>query len=263
VLDWGLLMSFAMPVFAHPLIASHLKGTIFFIALCAVFIPTVGQTPSQNSPVAASEANAQEEKQERGRILTERQAANAAYEAKRRDCYQKLAVTPCLNEARDERNQKLNDLKRQEVALDDAKRKRRAVDKLREVESRSSPQAQQAQAERRGRAMQDMQDREQRQIKKQADREEKLRKAAEAPNKPETSAQEGPLMPQGRPRADKQAKHPPEQRTGQAEKIAESRAAADKREKELAERRAKAAQRQQEQEKKNKKPAATLPIPTN
>jgi colicin import membrane protein len=193
-------MSFAMPVFAHPLIASHLKGTIFFIALCAVFIPTVGQTPSQNSPVAASEANAQEEKQERGRILTERQAANAAYEAKRRDCYQKLAVTPCLNEARDERNQKLNDLKRQEVALDDAKRKRRAVDKLREVESRSSPQAQQAQAERRGRAMQDMQDREQRQIKKQADREEKLRKAAEAPNKPETSAQEGPLMPQGRPK---------------------------------------------------------------
>jgi hypothetical protein len=239
------------------------RVAIFLIALCAYSIPTIGQISSQNGPVASSESAAAAEQKERSRIQTERQATNAAYEAKRRDCYQKLAVTPCLNEARDERNQKLTDLKRQEVALDDAKRKRRAVDKLREVESRSSPQAQQAQAERRGRAMQDGQDRENKQIKKQTAREEKLRKAAEASAQPEAAAKTGPLMPQGQPRAEKPTKLPPEQRAGHAEKIAESRAAADKREKELADRRAHAAQRQQEQAKKNKKPAASLPIPAN
>lgn len=254
-------------------LTAYLRDAIFLVALSAVFMPTIGQISSQNGAVAApqsaapeSQTSAQAEQQERSRIQAQRQAANAAYEAKQRDCYQKLAVTPCLNDARDERNQKFTDLKRQEVALDDAKRKRRAVDKLRDVESRSAPQAQQAQAERRGRAMQDAQDREQRQIKKQAAREDKLRQAAQTADKPESSAKSGPSgspMPQGSSRAERPAKLPPEQRAGQAQAIAESRAAADKRDQELQERRAKAAQRQQELAKKNKKPAASLPIPSN
>jgi colicin import membrane protein len=105
---------------------------------------------------------------ERARIERERAASLALWEQQRKACYQKLAVTSCFNEARDIHNEKIRDLKRQEVALNDAQRKRAAADRLRLIDERNSPQAQLQLAERRGRALLESSQREQSQISKTA-----------------------------------------------------------------------------------------------
>jgi colicin import membrane protein len=233
---------------------------IYLVALCAVFTPASAQNSSRNT--AAAENVAVQEAAERQRIASERASLKSAYEAQRQACYQQLAVTPCLTQARDAHNDQMRDLKRQEVALNDVQRKRKAADRVRSIDERNSPQAQLKQAESRGAAMEKAKQRELSSAEKQASRDAKIQAAASKPRSAASTAQSSvsnlPVLPQGKPRAQTEPQLPKNQRPGYAEKIEQNRQAAARREQEAAERRAKMEQR----EASRKKPAAAgLPVP--
>jgi colicin import membrane protein len=225
--------------------------TIFLIALCAYSMPAIAQNTSQKAEEMA------EQNAERARILRERKELTQNLEKDRQACYQKLAVTPCLNEARDAHNEKMRDLKRQEVALNNAQRKRAAADRLQAIDERNSPEAQQKIAEQRGRALEAAERREASQKLRESSRAAKQAAAANKPNtsEPADGASTSTPKPQGNPRMQPKVK---QAQTPDAAQIEHNRQQAAQREKDLAERRAKA----QEREANRKKPAAKpLPIP--
>jgi colicin import membrane protein len=229
-------------------------NALVLIALCAVFMPAIAQNSPQNTSQRADEAA--EHNAERARITRERAELKQTLEKNRQACYQKLAVTPCLNDARDANNEKMRDLKRQEVALNDLQRKRAAADRMRAIDEKNSPQAQQALAERRGKALQATERREQSRLQRENSRQAK-QSAAEAASsdKPSQSSPKAAPAPQGKPRAEPKEKAAKEV---DAAKVQRHREQAAQREKEAAERRANA----QEREAKRKKPAAKpLPVP--
>jgi colicin import membrane protein len=219
---------------------------------------------AQNNPSENTQQVMSAEQQERQRIEQERKQVQAEHDAKRVQCYQRLAVTACVNAARDERNTKLSDLKRQEVTLNDLQRKRRAAERVGAMEKQTSPQAQEAQALQRAQAIQGQQQREAEQQRKQKAHQDKLKQASEAnptsSNSPRATLRQpkSAPAPQGKPRAEREAKLRPSQQPGRAEKIAQSQRAADEREQALLKRRQDMQKRMQDQ----KKPAAApLPIP--
>ena len=83
-----------------------------------------GAQPSAPDTLAAREAA------EHVRIRRERDAALALFQAQDVQCYQRFAVNDCLAEVRAQRRLLLAELRRQEISLNDAQRKRRAVDQL-------------------------------------------------------------------------------------------------------------------------------------
>ncbi len=97
---------------------------------------------------------------QRARIAAERSDAEAAFRAQEKACYGKFAVNDCLAAAKAHRREVLADLRRQEVSLNDAQRKRRAAEHLRNLQERSSPERQQSDTERRDRSMAEQRDRE-------------------------------------------------------------------------------------------------------
>lgn len=78
---------------------------------------------------------------ERARIAAERQAVEARYDAARRDCETRFVVNPCLDQARQDRRAALEPLQRQIHLLDDARRRARAVERLRSIQARESQAA--------------------------------------------------------------------------------------------------------------------------
>ena len=82
------------------------------------------------APAQADEAT------ERARISRERAEAQARFEQRQRECAQRFAVTPCVEEARAEHRQALLQLRRQEGVLDEAQRKQRAAARLAAIEEK-------------------------------------------------------------------------------------------------------------------------------
>jgi colicin import membrane protein len=236
---------------------------IYFIALYSIYTPASAQISLKNE--SSTELMLQEEARQQTRIASERAQLLRAYEAQRAACYQKLAVNDCLIQARDAHNEQMNDLKRQEVALNDVQRKRKGADRLRAIDERNSPQAQLKQAERRGREIEKTAQREADFAERHKARDEK-NTAAPAPSSasdPATSSASEqvlrkPVASRDQPRAQTEPQLPRAQRAGQAEKMAQSRQAADQRERAAAERRAKAEQRLANS---SKPAAAGLPVP--
>ena len=245
----------SLPSFVLKIIA------IFSIALCAVFMPATAQNVPQNAAQSLAQRAAEnaEGRAERARIGKERAALNQSLEQQRQACYQKLAVTPCLNDARDQHNEKIRDLKRQEVTLNDMQRKAAAADRVRAIDQRNSPEAQLKRAQDRGKAMQDASKREDSRTERLASREAKQAETANSPKTTIEPKSEGALpAPQGKPREQAKAKVAPAQRPGESAKMEKNRQQAAQREKEAAERRAKVAEREA---KRKKPPAAGLPMP--
>jgi hypothetical protein len=75
-------------------------------------------------------------KNERARLTRERAAAEARFDAERRDCEQRFVVTACLDRAKAQRRATLDELARQRTVLDDIQRRERAAARQREVEKR-------------------------------------------------------------------------------------------------------------------------------
>jgi hypothetical protein len=121
-------------------------------------------------PLALHAQDEQAEAVQRSRIAAERAQAEAVFQEKEKACYARFAVNDCLAEAKAQRRKVLADLRRQEVSLNDAQRKRRAAEHLRAIEERSSPEKQQREAQQRDKALADRQDREAAAARKAADR---------------------------------------------------------------------------------------------
>jgi colicin import membrane protein len=86
---------------------------------------------------------------QRVRIAGERGQVEAEFNARQKQCYLKFAVNDCLNLAKSQRREKLADLRRQEISLNDAERKRKAAERAGSLEERSSPAKLEAEAQRR------------------------------------------------------------------------------------------------------------------
>lgn len=120
------------------------------------------------APAWAQEDEA--ERAQRARIAAERQQAEAAYQVDEKACYGKFAVNDCLDDARRRRRAVLADLRRQEVSLSDAQRKRRAAEKLRSIEERSQDPQHPGTVDHRAKAAEGQRARDERAAQKAADR---------------------------------------------------------------------------------------------
>ena len=105
--------------------------------LCCLALAVALLAPAAAS-VAPDEAAAHLERIARERALVEReaQAAQAA-------CAPQFAVTACVDRVKAERRQRLLQLDRERAVLDEAQRKRRAADRLAQMERREAARAQQ------------------------------------------------------------------------------------------------------------------------
>ena len=99
---------------------------------------------------------------ERSRIQLERTREEAHYEQAEVACYARFAVTDCLRDVRVHRREALARLRRQELALNDAERKRKALEQMERIEQKSSAQRLQEEAGSRLKAREDQQGREER-----------------------------------------------------------------------------------------------------
>lgn len=98
-----------------------MNATILLLAASALSLAVHAQQPDS-------------EPAQRARIKSERARVEAAFYAQEKACYGKFAVNDCLNEARALRREALSDLRRQEISLNDAERRRKAGERLRAIE---------------------------------------------------------------------------------------------------------------------------------
>lgn len=181
---------------------------------------------------------------ERERINAERVTLEAKFDAEEAVCYKKFAVNNCLNAVKSRRRDAMAELRQQEVALNDAKRRQKAAEQIRKTEEKSSPEVLQQAAERRTKSLEDVKAREERSRKKAEERidlkQNEALNAAGAANKMKGSQE------RAQARTDKQAA------------VAEEVQKYNDKQQEVAERKASREKKQREQT----KPAAkSLPTP--
>ena len=85
----------------------------------------------------ADHSDALRESEERERIRQTRASQQAQFTAQDARCYARFAVNDCLAEVRSNRREVLGDLRRQEISLNDAQRKRRGAEQLLRSDERS------------------------------------------------------------------------------------------------------------------------------
>ena len=79
---------------------------------------------------------------ERARLKSQREKVEAAFLAEEKACYRKFAVNDCLDAARARRRTAVDDLRRQEIALNDVERKRKAAERRKAIEDKEQAQRQ-------------------------------------------------------------------------------------------------------------------------
>ena len=208
------------------------------MAATAAFLIAAGPVLAQarlstQLPVRTSDATLAQEQAEIDRINAARQQADAEYARQQAACYQKFAVNNCLSEARDHRRVVVADLKRQEVALNDVKRKRAAADQVLRLEERQS-ELRAAEAEsKRQQALSDQRAREERSVTKAGDRqavvnaaptrqEEQRKREAASVEKAAAAAQRAANAPGERTRYEARVKDAEDQRKRQQERVERS-----------------------------------------
>lgn len=117
-----------LPPTALPVALARLGGSA--MALPAVLLclslwgwPVAAQTDTDR-------ALASQETQQRQRIAQTREAYRAEFRAREAACYQRFAVNDCLLKSRRAEREIMSDLRRQDILINDAQRKRRAGDQL-------------------------------------------------------------------------------------------------------------------------------------
>jgi colicin import membrane protein len=116
-------------------------------------------------PLAAAAQDAREIAAERQRIQDERSRIEAAFLDEQKDCYQRFAVTGCIQAARARRREVMSDLRRQEIGLNDLERKQRTAERLRELEDKEVQQRRELE-ERRAKGQEEQAARDQREAEK-------------------------------------------------------------------------------------------------
>ncbi len=169
--------------------------------------------------------------EERARIVAERARAEALFAQQEKACYGQFAVNDCINAARTGRRTTLADLRRQEVSLNDAQRRRKGADRIRSIEEKNESLKAERASDDRAKAVESAKLREERAAQKTADK-------ASAPHGAKPVA----------PRAPKTAPQPSaEAQRKNAERLQEAQARRERIEK--------------RQKERTKPPAASLPVP--
>ncbi|RYX89262.1 MAG: hypothetical protein EOO28_33440 [Comamonadaceae bacterium] len=138
-----------------------MKSTLTIVAL-ALLCSVAGAQPS----AAVADLPAAKVESERARVAAERSAAESRFRNEEKACYIRFAVNDCLNEARTRRRVALADLRRQDLSLNEAERKRKGAERLKAIEQKNSSEKQDDAAERRARAINDQRLRNDRTAKK-------------------------------------------------------------------------------------------------
>jgi hypothetical protein len=89
----------------------------------------------------AAPSNPLDTNAERARIETDRTREQARYDKEDAACYQRFAVNDCLREVKVRRRATFEELRRQEIILNDIDRKKRAAEQIRQNEERSAERA--------------------------------------------------------------------------------------------------------------------------
>jgi colicin import membrane protein len=90
---------------------------------------------------------------ERQRIKEVQRQQEIRYQNENSACYQKFAVSDCLNDVRARRRLTMEELRRQEMALNDLERKQSGADQLKRIEEKLSSEAFDAESQRRAEAL--------------------------------------------------------------------------------------------------------------
>lgn len=214
------------------------------LLLCASPWVTAQTTAPAPAAAASSVAPAFSIDTERSRIAADRARLEAGFLAEDAACYKRFAVNNCLTEVNGRRREAMADLRRQDIELNDLERRTRAAEQLRKTEEKSSPQALREAEERRLKAVQEYQDRLEREKKKAEER--ALTQSGEKANRDAAASKLSASEQKARDKADKQAT------------AAEEAKKFNERQKEAQERRAR---HEEEQRKRVKPPAKSLPLP--
>ena len=122
----------------------------------------------------------------RDSLAQRRSATDAQYTGERAACYQRFAVTGCLQQAQRRHSERLHDIRRDEIVLNNLERKRNAAAEMRKLEQRSSAETQEQNERDRRQRAQELAD-------KQRDRDERLRvKNAPTPTNKQPNAKSTP-----------------------------------------------------------------------
>jgi hypothetical protein len=106
-----------------------LSMSMLFIA-----VSTFGQSSGRNTTQALDfEA-------EHSRIQTERSQEEARFGQEEVACYSRFSVNDCLSDVRVHRREVLSRLRRQELSLNEAERKKKALEQLERINEKSSGQ---------------------------------------------------------------------------------------------------------------------------
>ncbi len=97
-------------------------------------LPAWAQTGSPDADAQAERQNSIQT--ERARIASERKKIEARFTAEQTACYKKFAVTGCIDDSRAWRREVLADLRRQEILLNDAERRRKGGEELDKLEQK-------------------------------------------------------------------------------------------------------------------------------
>ena len=97
-----------------------------FLLAAGLALPAVAQNPQAGDAA------------ERARIASERTRIEAEFEQANKACYQKFAVNDCIADAKARRRELLAQLRRQELVLNDAERRKRSAERLDEIEKKTA-----------------------------------------------------------------------------------------------------------------------------
>jgi len=89
---------------------------------------------------ASASAQTSPERLTHQQIQKARSAEEAHFSDQERVCYERFAVNDCLKQVRVKRRSALENLRRQEVILNDLERRKKAADQLELIQEKSSPQ---------------------------------------------------------------------------------------------------------------------------
>jgi hypothetical protein len=201
------------------------------------------------SAVAWGADESKEVAADRARIAAERKRIEAAFQSEQKACYARFSVSGCIEDAKARRSSQLGDLRRQEISLNDAQRKARAADRVKELDQKRADEARK-QSEAAAKGAEQAAARERRAEDKAAKAQERAAKARGKAAKAPRSA------PAGKP-TDKPAQRPPLEKQPDTD---ESRRRYEQRLLDAQAHRASVEQRAAEQRKKNK-PVQPLPVP--
>ena len=105
-----------------------------FVLCIVLFVPGA----RAQSELEIEDPITQRDALERERIQQTRASEQAKFVAQEAQCYARFAVNDCLREVRSHRREVLGDLRRQEISLNDAQRKRRGAEQLLRSDARSA-----------------------------------------------------------------------------------------------------------------------------